>query len=103
MASLHIQHPITDLPTWVSAFSRFEEKRRLAGVLSETIRHPVDDDRFVVIDLEFETVDQATGFLQFLESAVWANEESSPALAGKPDTKILEPVDIAIHGVRARR
>ena len=92
MASLHIQHPITDLSTWVAAFSRFEEKRRLAGVLSETIRQPVDDDRFVVIDLEFETVDQATGFLHFLETAVWASEESSPALAGTPDAKIL--VDI---------
>ena len=96
MASLHIQHPITDLPAWVAAFSGFAEKRRLAGVLSETIRQPVDDDRFVVIDLDFETADQATAFLHFLETAVWANNENSPALAGTPNAKILERVDVAI-------
>ena len=95
MASLNIQHPITDLPTWLAAFSGFAEKRRLAGVLSETVRQPVGDDRFVVIDLDFETVDQATAFLQFLETAVWASNENSPALAGTPDAKILEPVDFA--------
>lgn len=92
MVSLHIQHPITDLTTWTTVFERFAERRRQAGVLSETIRQPVDDDRFVVIDLDFETEDQASAFLDFLRTVVWANSEISPALAGRPDAKILRPV-----------
>ena len=95
MASLHIQHPITDLRTWTAAFTAFSEQRQRAGVLSETVRRPVGDDRFVVIDLDFDTEDQATAFLHFLQTVVWASGENSPALDGDPDVKILEPVDIA--------
>lgn len=100
MASLHIQHAITDLTTWTAAFDGFAEKRRQAGVLSETVRHPVGDDRYVVIDLEFATTDQASAFLRFLQTAVWASNEASPALAGAPEVKILEPVDVAVEASR---
>jgi hypothetical protein len=32
MPTLHIEHPITDFDTWSSAFGRFAEIQRLAGV-----------------------------------------------------------------------
>ncbi len=95
MATLHIQHPITDLTTWTAAFNAFGEKRREAGALAETVRHPVGDDHYVVIDLDFATEDQAAAFLQFLENVVWANRDNSPGLGGAPDTKILTPVDVS--------
>lgn len=44
MATLHIEHPITDLKTWLGAFGRFEEARLRAGVKAERIHQPVDDD-----------------------------------------------------------
>ena len=95
MASLHIQHPITDLTTWIAAFAAFGEQRRMAGVLSETVRTPVDDDRFVVIDLEFGTADQAAAFHHFLQTVVWASNENSPALVGgTPEVRILTQVDL---------
>jgi len=100
MASLHIQHPITDLATWKAAFAGFAEQRQQAGVLSESVRHPVGDDRFVVIDLEFSTADQASAFLRFLQTVVWASNQASPALAGTPDAKILESVDVAAETSR---
>jgi len=34
MATLHIEHAITDLGTWLEAFARFEPARRDAGVRS---------------------------------------------------------------------
>lgn len=98
MATLHIQHPITDLATWTAAFNAFGEKRREGGVLAETVRHPVDDDHYVVIDLDFATEGQAAAFLQFLENVVWASRENSPGLGGAPDTKILLPVDVSAMG-----
>jgi hypothetical protein len=45
----------------------------------------------VVIDLDFETKDQAGAFLAFLKRQVWETPENAPALAGTPSALILEP------------
>ena len=92
MSTLHIEHPITDLAVWRSAFDRFADRRRQGGVSAERVQQPVDDDHYVVIDLDFATREQAQRFLGFLESTVWASPDSSPALAGTPRTRILETV-----------
>jgi len=94
MVSLHIEHPITDLATWTTAFTAITEIRRQAGVTAEIVRHPVGDDTYVVIDLEFDTGEHAHAFLRFLESQIWAVRENAPALAGTPETKILEAVHL---------
>ena len=92
MPSLHIEHAITDLPTWTAAYSAFAAVRKDAGVRHEQVRQPIDDPHFVVIDLDFDSIEEAEGFLAFLRANVWAVPENSPALAGTPDAKILEPV-----------
>lgn len=94
MASLHIEHPVTDLATWTGAYRRFADVRRRAGVTAESVWHPDGDEARVVIDLEFDTVDQAHDFLQFLRVKVWAVPENSPALAGTPEATVLERVPI---------
>lgn len=91
MPTLHIEHPISDFPTWASAFGRFAGARREAGVREESIRRPVDNPKFIVIDLEFDSIDEAEAFLHFLRTEVWAVPGNSPALAGSPETMILEP------------
>ena len=92
MATLHIQHPITDFEIWAAAFERFAEARRSAGVRDHRVRRPVDDPKFVVIDLEFDSTEEAAAFRHFLETQVWANPDTAPALAGSPKTMILEPM-----------
>ena len=92
MSTLHIEHPVSDLAVWRAAFDRFADRRRQGGVSGERIQQPVDDDHYVVIDLDFPTREQAQRFLGFLESTVWASRDSSPALAGAPQSRILEPV-----------
>jgi hypothetical protein len=92
MATLHIQHPVTDFGTWTSAFSRFAEARRNAGVRAQRIQRPVDDPGFVVIDLDFDSAAEAQAFRGFLITQVWSNPENSPGLAGTPETMILEAV-----------
>lgn len=94
MTSLHIEHPITDLAAWTTAFSALAEVRCQAGVRAEQVRHPIGDPNFVVLDLEFDSTDQAEAFLHFLQSQVWAVPENSPALAGTPEAKILESVTL---------
>ncbi len=47
MATLHIEHEITDLGTWLGAFGRFAEARRNAGVTAERVAQPIDDDHYI--------------------------------------------------------
>ena len=89
MVTLHIEHPITDLATWRGAFDRFADVRARAGVRAHRIQTPVDDPHYVVVDLDFDTAEQAASFLEILRTRVWPSRESAPALAGEPRTMIL--------------
>lgn len=89
MVTLHIEHPVTDFGTWEAAFGRFAEARERAGVCGHRILRPVDDDRYVVIELDFRTTGEAEEFLNFLRTSVWASEKNAPALAGAPQARIL--------------
>jgi hypothetical protein len=51
---------------------------------------PCDDEHYLLLDLEFDNADQAEAFAAFLRESVWSSPESSPGLAGKPQTRILE-------------
>jgi hypothetical protein len=92
VATLHIEHPISDLQTWLQAFGRFAEARKRAGVSAERIHQPVDDDKYIYVALDFASVEQAEEFKRFLEENVWANADASPALAGKPTARVLAEV-----------
>ncbi|MFD5322866.1 hypothetical protein [Streptomyces sp. NPDC127092] len=89
MITLHIEHPVTDYALWKRAFDRFATARAEAGVLRHTVRRPVDDPAYVVVDLGFAEPGQAEGFLRFLTTTVWAKPANSPALAGSPLTRVL--------------
>ncbi len=90
MTTLRIEHAIHDFDQWRAAFDRYAEVRVDAGVRGYTIRRPADDDRYLMLDLEFDTADAATAFARFLEQRVWSSPESAPALAGVPRTRLLE-------------
>ena len=92
MPTLHIEHAISDLDIWLSAFNQFADARRQAGVRGERVRQPVDDRGYIVVDLDFATLDEAENFLRFLRDQVWSVPENAPALAGTPETMILDDV-----------
>ena len=92
MPTLHIEHPITDLDTWLAAFDRFADRRAAAGVTAHRIWQPAGDRHYVLLDLDFDTAEQAGSFLRFLQTEVWATPGNAPALAGAQRTTILDPV-----------
>ena len=49
-------------------------------------------DPVKLIGLDFGTSAEAGRFLEFLTTQVWADPGSSPALAGRPRTRILQVV-----------
>jgi len=95
MATLHIEHPITDFGTWKAAFDRFAEAREKLGVRGQRILRPLDDAHYVVIELDFQTVGEAQKFLDFLQTRVWTSTHNAPALDGTPQARILEPAERA--------
>ncbi len=92
MNTLHIEHAITDFATWKTAFDRFDGMRREAGCRGHRIGRPVDDERYVLIDLDFSTAAEAEKFLGFLRTQVW-NTGNAPALVGAPQARVLELAD----------
>lgn len=93
MATLHIEHPITDLSTWLGAFNNFADARKNAGVRAQRVRQPVGDPRFIVVDLEFDDSEAAHRFKDFLEGVVWQAKDLSPGLDGAPTARVLDDVD----------
>jgi hypothetical protein len=92
MFTLSIEHAVTDFATWKSAFDRLADARAKGGVIANRISRPVDDPSHLIIDLDFQTRGQAEAFRQFLTQVVWTDSETSPALLGRPATRVLEPV-----------
>jgi len=95
MTTLRIEHPVGDFGTWKAAFDRFAAARKRSGVRGHRILRPVDDARYVVVDLDFQTVGEAEEYLDFLRTRIWNSPQNAPALAGTPQTRILEPADTA--------
>jgi len=93
MPTLHIEHSITDYDTWRTAFGTYADARERAGVRRHRVQQPVDDSHFIVIDLDFDTTDEATGFLGFLRNRVWSGAQNALGVGGTPQARILEPVD----------
>jgi len=94
MPTLHIEHAVNDFDVWQAAFDRFADVRTRFGVLAHRIYRPVDDPRYVVIDLDFGTDAEAQRFLTFLREQVWTSAANAPALVGSPRTRILEPAQV---------
>jgi hypothetical protein len=90
MITLRIEHEIHDYQIWHKAFDSFAEARAKAGVRSFAIRQPVDDPKYLTLDLEFDTAERAEAFAKFLHQHIWSSPTSSPALAGAPQTQILD-------------
>jgi hypothetical protein len=59
------------------------------------IRQPVDDPRYLMLDLEFDSAGRAEAFAEFLAQHVWSSPTASPGLAGTPQTRILDLVPSA--------
>ena len=93
MATLRIEHAISDFPTWKAAFDRFAAGRAQAGVRRYRIFRPVDDPTYVMLDLDFDQGSAAEAFLAVLRRDVWGSAQASPGLIGAPQARIIDAVE----------
>ena len=92
MTTLRLEHAISDFALWKTAFDRDPVDRAGSGVRGHRIHRPVDDQAYVVVDMDFDSVPAAETFRGALEQ-LWQSREAAPALAGRPQVRIVETVE----------
>jgi hypothetical protein len=96
MITLHIENTIEDYDAWKAAFDRYDRARRDHHVLAYRISRPVDDTTKVHIDLDFDTRDDAAGFVQVLEK-IWQTPLSAAVSSAHavPELRTLDEQQVA--------
>ena len=92
MHILRIEHQIRDFDAWKAAFDRDPAGRQRSGVRRYRVCRPVDDPRYVMIDLDFDSAGEAEAFLAAMRE-VWRSPQAAPALIGSPQARIVEAVE----------
>jgi hypothetical protein len=93
MATLHVELDVRDYDLWREAFGRDAGGREQSGVRRYRIFRPVDDQELVMLDLDFDSVQEADTFLTILKNDVWSSRDKSPAKIGTPQARILDLVE----------
>lgn len=93
MATLHVELDVRDYDQWREAFGRDAGGRQKSGVRCYRISRPVDDEKHVMLDLDFDSARAADGFLTILRNEVWSSRDKAPAKVGTPQARIVELVE----------
>ena len=87
MTVLQIEHKVPNYSGWKKAFDSDPINRKGSGVCRHRIFRPADDPNYVIIQLEFETLDKAEKALSAL-SNLWTKVEGT-VMTG-PQTRLLD-------------
>ncbi len=90
MVLLRIEHAVPDFDGWKLAFDSDPAGRRQSGVRRYWIFRAADDPKYVLIDLEFDSVNQAEALLATMRT-VWARMEGTGM--SNPGVRIVETVE----------
>jgi hypothetical protein len=90
MYILRIEHAIVDFDGWKSAFDSDPVGREKSGVRRYRVLRPVDDAKYVMIDLEFDTAAQAESLLAAMR-LVWGRIQGKIIM--NPQARIVEAVE----------
>ena len=90
MIILQIEHPVPNFDAWKKAFDSDPVNRKQSGVRHYRILRPIDNPNYAIIDLEFDSVDQAEGLLAALRE-VWRGVQGT--IIESPHVRIVEAVE----------
>ena len=92
MITLRIEHKISSYDGWKKTFDQDPINRKKSGVKHYRIFRPADDENFVIIDLEFDSLNEAEATQSALQN-IWGRVEGS--LIFGPKVSILHVVESA--------
>ena len=90
MSVLRIEHVVGDFDAWKRAFDSDPVGRQRSGVRRYRVLRPINDPQYVMIDLEFDTPEQAQVLLDAMR-AIWAGP--GRAIVSDPQARIAEQVE----------
>jgi hypothetical protein len=90
MTILQIEHNIPDFNVWKKAFDSDPINRKKSGVIRYSILQPVDDPKYIIIDLEFNNLKNAEDSLVALQK-LWEKVEGKVMM--NPKTRILHKIE----------
>jgi hypothetical protein len=86
MTILQIEHKVPNYDGWKKVFDSDPINRKKSGVRRYRIFRPTDDPNYIIIDLEFDTLNEAEAALAALRK-VWVQAEGKVMV--NPQTRIL--------------
>jgi hypothetical protein len=86
MIVLQIEHKIPNFDGWKKAFESDPINRKKSGVVYYNIFRPINDPNYVIIDLQFDSLQEAEDTLTSLR-ALWNKVEGQIMI--NPQTRIL--------------
>lgn len=90
MHVLRIEHPVPEFDAWKKAFDRNPLGRRRSGVRRYRVMRPIDNPSYVMIDLEFERVEDAEAMLASLRR-LWG--ETKGTIMTTANSRIVDVVE----------
>jgi hypothetical protein len=93
MPILQIEHAVRDYESWKQAFAEDPVGREAGGVRAYRIARPTDDPRYVLVELEFATIEEAESFQRKLRR-LWGDVDARLGLED-PRTRIVDVVESA--------
>ena len=90
MPTLRIEHAVPDFTGWKKAFDSDPADRKGSGVRRYQVLQSVEDPNYVLIDLEFDSLDVAEKFLAKMRR-VWSGEGQS--VMRNPQARIVERLE----------
>ena len=90
MTTLRIEHPVRDYDLWKQAYDSDPTKREQSGVRRYRVLQATDDPNYVMIDLEFDSLDKAEGLLTKMRR-VWSGDGQK--VMRNPQARIVDSVE----------
>ena len=91
MPILRIEHAVPVFNGWKRAFDSDPADRKGSGVRRYQVLRSVEDPNYVMIDLEFDSTEEADGLLAKMRR-VWSSGEGQKVMRN-PQARIVETVE----------
>jgi hypothetical protein len=91
MPTLRIEHQVPNYDGWKKAFDSDPVGRERSGVRRYSILRGIDDPSYVMIDLEFDSREEAEALLAGMRQ-VWSRVQGSVIV--EPHARIVETVEM---------
>ena len=90
MTTLRIEHPVPSFGAWKRAFDADPLRREASGVRRYRVLRPLDDEKFVTVDLDFESLRDAETFRTALEG-LWRKVEGT--VMESPRVRVFDVIE----------